>query len=92
LRPIGDAGQGTGWRSGRTSPDFRRLLVSGRDESLVVDLVFERAPQIHTEKPVIGSVRVDPIEEIVDINPSTLRTRMREHGLTRPTARPGAQT
>ena len=48
----------------RTSPDFRRLLVTGRDESLIVDLVFERAPQIHTEKPFIGSIRVDPIDEI----------------------------
>jgi hypothetical protein len=48
----------------RTSPDFRRLLVSGRDESLIVDLVFERAPQIHGEKLVIGAIRVDPIDEI----------------------------
>ena len=47
-----------------TSPDFRRLLVSGRDESLIVDLVFERAPQIHTEKLAIGSIRVDPVDEI----------------------------
>ncbi len=48
----------------RTSPDYRRLLVSGRGESLIVDLVFERAPQIHTEKTVIGAIRVDPVDEI----------------------------
>jgi hypothetical protein len=47
-----------------TSPDFRRLLVSGRDESLVVDLVLDRAPQIHEDKLVIGTIRIDPIDEI----------------------------
>jgi hypothetical protein len=48
----------------RTSPDFRRLLASGRDESLIVDLVFERAPQIHEEKLIVGGMRVDPLDEI----------------------------
>jgi len=48
----------------RTSPDFRRLVVSGRDESLIVDLVFERAPQIHGEKLVVGGIRIDPVDEI----------------------------
>jgi hypothetical protein len=48
----------------RTSPDYRRLLVSGRNESLIVDLVFDRAPQIHGEKLVIGAIRVDPVDEI----------------------------
>lgn len=48
----------------QTSPEFRRLLVTGRDESLVVDLVLDRSPQIHPEKLVIGVVRVDPVDEI----------------------------
>jgi hypothetical protein len=48
----------------QTSPDFRRVLVTGRDESLVVDLVFERAPQIHVEKLTVGAIRLDPVDEI----------------------------
>jgi hypothetical protein len=48
----------------RTGPDYRRLVVFGRDESLIVDLVFERAPQIHEEKLAVGAVRIDPVDEI----------------------------
>jgi predicted nucleotidyltransferase component of viral defense system len=48
----------------RTSPDFRRFLVSRGDESLVVDLVLDRVPQIHGSKLAIGRIRVDPLDEI----------------------------
>jgi hypothetical protein len=55
----------TRWKElGLLDQDYRRLLVSGRGESLIVDLVFERAPQIHTEKLAIGAIRVDPVDEI----------------------------
>ena len=30
-----------------------------------MDLVRDKAPQLFTEKPVIGTVRVDPVEEIL---------------------------
>jgi hypothetical protein len=49
----------------RTAPEFRRFLLSRADESVVVDLVVERAPQLVTEKPWAGSVRLDPPEEIL---------------------------
>jgi hypothetical protein len=58
------ASLGAGCQEIQTSPDFRRLLVSRGEESLVVDLVFERVPQIHDEKLVIGRIRLDPMDEI----------------------------
>lgn len=49
----------------RTAPDFRRFLLRRGTESVIVDLVRDKAPQLFTEKPVIGTVRVDPVEEIL---------------------------
>lgn len=48
----------------RTAPEFRRILLSRGNESVVVDLVVEHAEQISREKPAHGVVRVDPAEEI----------------------------
>lgn len=48
----------------RTAPDFRRLLLSRADESVVVDLVVERAPQAVPTKLSVGPIRLDPAEEI----------------------------
>jgi hypothetical protein len=48
----------------QTAPDFRRVLLRRSDESLIVDLAFERAPQLREEKLVFGTIRVDPPEEI----------------------------
>ena len=48
----------------RTAPEFRRILLSRGDESVVVDLVIEHAEQLRPEKPLHGLVRVDPAEEI----------------------------
>ena len=49
----------------QTTPDFRRLLVRGKTEAILVDLVRERVFQATTEKPVINGIRVDPPEEIL---------------------------
>jgi hypothetical protein len=49
----------------RTAPDFRRFVLSRGDESVVVDLVVERAHQVVVDKPMVGAVRVDPPEEIL---------------------------
>jgi hypothetical protein len=49
----------------RTAPEFRRFVLSRGDESLVVDLVVERAPQLVEDKPSVGSIRLDPPEEIL---------------------------
>ncbi len=49
----------------RTAPEFRRFLLSRGDESVVVDLVVERTPQVVADKPSVGSIRLDPPEEIL---------------------------
>ena len=48
----------------RTAPDFRRSLVRRGSESVVVDLVHERVPQVRPVKLNVGAVRIDPLEEI----------------------------
>jgi hypothetical protein len=48
----------------RTAPEFRRLLLSRGNESVVIDLVVEHSEQVRPEKPAHGIVRVDPAEEI----------------------------
>lgn len=48
----------------RTSPEFRRRILRLRDAAVVVDLVRDRAPQMHATKPLIGAIRVDPADEI----------------------------
>jgi predicted nucleotidyltransferase component of viral defense system len=49
----------------RTAPEFRRFVLSRGDESVVVDLVVERAPQLVADKPKVGAIRLDPAEEIL---------------------------
>jgi hypothetical protein len=49
----------------RTAPEFRRFVLSRGDDSVVVDLVVERAPQLVTDKPWVGSIQIDPPEEIL---------------------------
>jgi hypothetical protein len=55
---------GASWQEVRTAPEFRRVLLSRDDGSVIVDLVIEHAEQVRLEKPTHGSVRVDPAEEI----------------------------
>ncbi len=55
---------GASWREVRTAPEFRRVLLSRSDESVIVDLVLERSVQVRPDKPAHGVVRVDPAEEI----------------------------
>jgi hypothetical protein len=49
----------------RTAPDFRRFLLRRGTDSVIVDLVKDSAPQLFPEKPTIGTVRVDALEEIL---------------------------
>jgi hypothetical protein len=49
----------------RTAPDFRRFLLRRGSESVIVDLVRDTTPQLFAEKPMIGTVRVDPVGEIL---------------------------
>jgi hypothetical protein len=59
----------------RTSPDFRRFLIAAGAESVVVDLVRDRAPQIHVEKLDRDGVLVDPPSEILANKLCTLLSR-----------------
>ena len=66
VRALREAGGelGASWQEVRTAPDFRRVLLSRGDESVIVDLVIERSEQVRPDKPIHGVVRVDPPEEI----------------------------
>lgn len=51
-------------RSLRRFPEFCRLLVERGQESTVVDLVIDHAPQIVPEKVLCGRIRLDSLREI----------------------------
>jgi len=48
-----------------SAPEFRRRLVRRGDESVVVDLVFDRTPQAVAQKSRHGAIRLDPPQEIL---------------------------
>ena len=49
----------------QTAPDFRRLLVRRGEESIIVDLVRDRSPQIESDKSIINGISVDSPSEIL---------------------------
>ena len=49
----------------RTAATFRRFLLRCGDDSAMVDLVQDLAPQLYPDKLVFGAIRVDPPEEIL---------------------------
>lgn len=59
----------------RTSPSHLRFLARRGAESVVVDLVRDRSPQLVPVKPLHGSIRVDPPEEIFANKLCTLLSR-----------------
>ncbi|MDP9122819.1 MAG: nucleotidyl transferase AbiEii/AbiGii toxin family protein [Acidobacteriota bacterium] len=59
----------------RSSPDFRRFLLRRGEESVVVDLVRDPTPQLFSEKPLFGNIRVDPPAEIMANKICTLLSR-----------------
>lgn len=59
----------------RTSPHFRRFLLTRGTESLVVDLAQDLAPQIDEEKIEIRGIRVDSTREIMANKLCTLLSR-----------------
>lgn len=77
LRALRDSARelGTSFEEVRTAPEFRRILLSRGNESVVVDLVVEHAEQVSPEKPAHGLVRVDPAEEIFANKLCTLLSR-----------------
>jgi len=48
----------------RTSPDFRRYALRRGSESIIVDFIRERVPQLHPKSERDG-ITMDPVEEIV---------------------------
>ena len=55
--------------------DFRRYLLRRGSSSVVVELVRDRAPQLVEAKPFIGTIRIDPPEEIIANKLCTLLSR-----------------
>ena len=55
--------------------DFRRYLLRRGTSSVVVELVRDRAPQVVATKSVMGSIRIDPPEEIIANKLCTLLSR-----------------
>jgi predicted nucleotidyltransferase component of viral defense system len=47
------------------APGFVRGVITRNDEALVVDLVREHSFQIHADKPRVGGIAVDPVDEIL---------------------------
>lgn len=65
---------GASLESLRTAPDFHRFLVTRGRDSVVVDLVHDRAPQL-SDKVRVGRVSVDPPGEILANKLCTLLSR-----------------
>jgi predicted nucleotidyltransferase component of viral defense system len=63
------------------APGFRRFVATRGDEGVVVDLVWERVPQVRADKLQIGGVRVDPIEEILANKLCAVLSRSEERDL-----------
>jgi predicted nucleotidyltransferase component of viral defense system len=63
LRRTADA-VGATVESVQDAPEFRRFVVRRGEETTVVDLVIDRAPQLLAEKETIGHVRLDSQREI----------------------------
>lgn len=62
-------------------PGFRRFVATRADEGVVVDLVLERVAQVRPEKPNVGGIRVDPVEEILANKLCAVLSRSEERDL-----------
>lgn len=63
------------------SPGFERYVVTRNQDSVVVDLVWDRAPQAYPEKRRVGIIRIDPVEEILVNKLTTVLSRGEERDL-----------
>lgn len=63
------------------APGFERYVVTHGEDSVIVDLVLERVPQVAGPKRLVGSVAVDPLEEIVANKLTTVLSRSEERDL-----------
>ena len=63
------------------APGFERYVVTAGGESVVVDLVLERVAQTAGPKRAVGSITIDPIEEILANKLTTILSRAEERDL-----------
>lgn len=56
-------------------PEFRRLLATRGEDTTLIDLVIDRAPQVDPEKVHFGAIRVDSLREIAANKICTLLAR-----------------
>ena len=54
---------------------FRRWILRARNAAVVVDLVRDRVPALHREKPTVDGIRIDPADEILVNKLSALMSR-----------------
>ena len=59
----------------RTSPDFYRFRLTRDQESELIDIVVDRAPQIDSQKMIFDDIRVDTPREILANKLTTLLSR-----------------
>ena len=59
----------------QTAPGFHRFRLTRDEESELVDVVIDRAPQLDEEKADIGGIRVDTLREIIANKLATLISR-----------------
>ena len=63
------------------APDFQRHLLVRGDQSALVDLVYDRAPQLVDPKPQRNGVHLDPPEEILANKLCAVLSRAEERDL-----------
>ncbi len=63
------------------APRFLRCVLMRADEAVVVDLVRDQIGQVHTHKPELDGIRVDPADEIFVNKVTTLVSRAEERDL-----------
>jgi Nucleotidyl transferase AbiEii toxin, Type IV TA system len=80
LQDVASALNATG-ETVRHAPGFHRSVLSRAGDAVVVDLVWDRVPQTHAEKPEQDGIRVDPLDEILANKLTTILSRGEERDL-----------
>jgi hypothetical protein len=63
------------------APGFRRYALARGSDTVLVDLVLDRIPQLVREKIEVEGIRVDPVEEILANKLTALVGRLEERDL-----------
>lgn len=63
------------------APGFKRLVLTRRDEGLVIDLVKDTSPQLHPDKLERNNIVIDPADEILANKLAALVGRAEERDL-----------